>query len=1732
MPKKGNKIYKRITALVMCLILAATSLPIALAAGETAYNPAPYFTDDAQKQGAAAWMDVDGNLQVRFPEATGRPRYADWKTTHDSTQNPKSVAYYIVELSNIGAKLEKHKANPDILLTKKIEIEAGIEGLAAVDLLTAVFTETELATLGTAFDLNTNRYNISITAVDSEGWFSLPLDALVSQVPEFNYDMTGFELLTEHGTAMREMMRFEAEGSYANTVQTGDSVSQLVWNGYNGAEDPTSGVASNGFRVLVDSAPGIDGQSVDTPVSRQTWDFTDASEVWYWLDLTDVELEGLSFRLRANYKWINYQQRNASMSSNANDADQTHSPIVYSTVGTTKSAYTGESPYVMVQQENGTWKKIMMQGGTVDLGHMKGYVRIPIQFFCSETDATVETNNTWAGSKKDMGSAPGRDNTFQSDYSLSTSFVWNTSTNMPDYDTHVVVDPAGTPISEALLIQRGRLYYRAALSASDKYSYNLGSFIAPGVSSDDITSSDNTNRAYMVKDASAPQGWRVENRGNGYKALDDIYSAGLAYQSVTEDSLHHSFFFDNVMFLRNDNGAWDPATIGGNTTTGNPINDYFNQKTYAQDQVLKAIDAYIGEPSWTDYRGVHYVENMMEVLAQAFADAGASYANDFMTDAELEARAAATDKAYIWENYKEAVQLCKDFGTYETNNSKPDELVPSIVQLLDTLPDPENMTNVSDDDIKLLIRLYQSYMALNYGQLKMLGSYVDPVTGKKFEEEKLLAYIAFLGEELNQSFLTGYKIANYPFIPFNTFEENTTIGEKAYRVEDGPAWGTMDYRHTKGLSAYATNNWSDFTTGGASMNTAMKGNINSRPHSGDTAITENGYNGSKGLTSTITSKWLDGVETYYCVLMSKNSKSADTFENFKTNNMSAENLGGLALDNDDALSDTTASKIPFSLVMYVDFTEFKDSDPDFYFVPTIHTVKSGNTDVYARPRLGNETGWGDQEWWHYYYILDNATGEWQRVYNGTGANNLYRFCSTQSSVSGAEGVNLRGYKGYIAIPMQHFKLTNTGGNLSEDSTALNNIYSIQFSISGGNTCGKSFTIDNIGFTYDPSFYTSKGVVTATRGDKSYAEVFKAKSNKAEEFENKVASINPYDTPENLTTLVAEADAIYSDLGEFQRTGVKSVIASKERLELLRTYANGTASPEPIVNDLAWLKNKINNEWNTIPDVSALLLPNPGFTYPDGATPLASSEVNYAAFGLTAAMAQEIIDGYEKTAERLTPADATLTAEEIKILENAYTAAVRCNITLETTGSQAQGFAEALQSIYTIYTDEDYNGLTHRLFQAADTSLDGVGTSRGDIVAFTENMYDPLPYYAKTELSNGNIIKAYANMTDGIARYLANTKTVTIVKADGASETVQAGVWKLAEQYTALYDELKPKLDNKELLDAALLTRVREAIAEYNDLIPAYKNIFELYYGSEQLSDGGTYKGVKDIMDLFVRAEASFADTGTAETTLDLDSTTVNTKSATLNLTYLEALDADSGAATGAYFTVDYDGNLSPSEGINLAYELYLNGTKVDATAAGGTAPQFLAGELLNNVYTASAPKALNFTIKVTGTPSFLAQAKDTVTVKLCRPADAARGETTAVELGTYILNIQYLPDESFSVQIPADIDIPWGTETPQGDPYKVTSALREDHLKVTVTDENAATRGGNILLSDSADQIVYTPHNIGTSEEFDSITANAVPAVTPQVSVAADEWAGKPLGNYQTTLTYTVEKVAGKQETP
>lgn len=1686
MKTKNTKWLKRVTAIVLCAVLLLTSIPIAFAAnGE--YNPAPYFSDEAQQNGAAAWLDEEGVLQVRFPEATGRPKHAVWSVDHDST-NVKAIKSYVIELSDLGGKLEKHSTTPEVLLTKTIPATA-----SGTDKISASFTAAEIEGLGDQFDIVNKRYNIAITAIDEDGWHSLQLHAMVFDVPEFYFDMSKFELLSEGGYAMRELMRFEQAGSYTGYLQTGDSVDKIERAGQTGAEDVTTGVDSSAYRIRVKAQPGQNGQTIDTGESRQTWNFVGAKEIWYWLDLSKVDLQGISFRLRANEKKLRWVSRTAL--SNTSKAEQwtENGPAnyfgdtVYSTLGTKYNTYAaGEDPYVLIQNENGNWEKVLMNDGTVDLGHFKGYVRIPIQYICAETDSVVNSNS------KEFGSRQGNNQGTLNNY-------FDTKIKLA---SPVVVNTKGTPIADSLLIQEGQLW---AGRASGDLKYNMGKMLAAGIElgSDGATTGEvavnpnNPRRAYIEQDASG--NWIVQNRENGYKALEDIYSAGISYQSVSEESIDHSFFIDNIMFYRTDGNMWEKADLDGALADGTTVATYFDQYTDAQDRILDAIDKYIGLPTWTDYRGVKYVDDMIKTFYATYKQyKGVQEAEQYFTATGLSARAAATGRATTWSNYTTAKKLCGDAGLMDGNNSRPNDLVPMLVQSLEQLPDPSQVTSISDTLYDEIVKLYQSYIRLNFGQLKMLGNYVaTDATGNEkalYEEEKILRYASILLDRLENNSVTGYRMANYPFIKFNDFE-NTDLGNTAWQLEDDPTYSSdNDYRKKKGLVTFVTNDNTDTDAIGKNLTATYSGSFHI--DAGKTEVTQNGYKGSQGLTTTFDSNWLNGGNadsgSFYNIIIAKDSKDSANFSEHKANNMSSVSLGDLAKDNDGALSDTSNTKMPFSLVMYVDFTEFSDSDPDFTFMPNIHTVWQGN-DVKARPMFGNQFGdVGISSWMKTYYVLDQTTGEWQRVYNNT------RYMFTSKSASHADfpvTVDLRGYKGYLAIPLGHFKLnaTTNSTKLDTQADALNNIYAIQFSISGGNTDGKSFTIDNIGFTYDPAFYGTQ----ARESDPSYAEVFGAKSTKATDFEEAVAAIDPYDETTRQER-IDTANALYAELAKYQKENVQTVIQAKA---LLDKYIAGDIPAAAMT--VAELKTAIANLPN-IPEnaVTTNPIPAPGFKV-NASDPLAAGTVNYAAFGFESEeQAENIAKLYTDTYKRLSAGDkASLTDAERTKLINAYNAAMRCTGTLKTIRDKAIEFSDHLKTIYTRYTD-------------GTQTLNLISVSkRNEVAALSATEYEPLPYYAKLGLGDGSLIPAFKGMTDGISRYFANVIT------DDAGNITDGGVKVLMDKYTALYAEVKTQLDAKQLLSDDLVSRLNDAIAEYNDLIPAYKNIFELYYGSVQADASGQYQGIKDIVELFERTDVAFENGATTET-LTVTKDNIETESKILNVNYLEEYPVVTGGASNTYFTIKYDGILSAGT-VLRDYELTLNGNTVQKVAYNEDGivitDALLGGTLKNNTYTSANPFAMEFKAKLTSTEPFSAVLSDTVTICHYRPEDTEKGETEPYLLGTYTLNVEYIPDEAYTVTIPAEIPVEWGADSKDVS-YTVDCVLK-DTSAISVKVE-----GSNVMTAekDSSYTIDYTPENFDATV-FKGVQTGAKPAAAPTVKFADGIWDTKPVGKYTDTLTYTVE---------
>lgn len=1725
---KTKKGLKRIAALLMCVVLLATSLPLALAANETAYNPAPYFTAEAQKEGAAAWLDVEGDLQVRFPAATGRPTHVEWAKDANTT-NVKAIDHYIVEISDLGKKLEKHNPTPPVLLSKTVSATETVS-LDADNKLALVFTEEEI---GTLLNLEDNRYSISITAVDSEGWYSMSMYASIFDVPEFSFDMNKFEFLTEDAYAMREMMRFETAGSYAGYQQSGDTVSEMQRTAYTGTVDPSvsTTIASTGYRLRLNSDPAVSGvtQIIDTPESRQTWDFSGADEAWYWMDLTDVELKGVSFRLRANNKRIDYNLSNASQNNSQHYGD-----IVYSTLGSQYHTYAaGEEPYVLVQNANGNWEKKMMTNGTVDLGHTKGYIRIPIQFFCSETATAVGVRSDVVFGTTKSYNQNNLNSFYDNEVCLGAAGdAYNTGV----YSVTAQIDPAGTPISDALLVQNGKMYHNGSIFQKD-LSWELGTFLAPGITNEDIvkTTANNPRRATISGSAG---NWTVNNRENAYKAIEDVYSAGFSYTGLGEGSVNHSIFLDNVMFFRTDGQQWNEAVIDGfeGKTTGAPVSTYYDQVAYAQNLIFDACDEYIGSPSWTDYRGVRYVKEMIAAYNAAYASATSqNFADQHFTLPKLTTAATNLGRADSWDKFRQAEIMCRDNNMLDSSNSRPNDIVPMIVQSLEALPDPSTVTKISDTLRDEIIKLYKAYSCLNYGQLKAFGSYAvenDDGSATLYEEEKLLAYINLLADQLNDSAtITGYKMANYPYILFNKFEDNTEIGDKAWRIEDDPNYsGAADYRHVKNFSTLTTGD-KKIVDGNDQTIDQLYSDVHTYAHAGETRITTDGYNGSKGLTTTINSAAIQGNDNggvLYATYFNKNSvNTATDFTQYKANNMASVNLGQLAKNNNSALIEEVTNPdgtiyLPFSLVMYVDFSELtaESGAGEFTWGVKIHTTKGGSSVCY-RPAMGSNIG--DSKYWRSYFILDQdetstTFGEWKRVFVADRgfARGIYMFPSKTTNSDGGDSVDMAGYKGYIAVPLNHFK-RNDGGIendfLVTNSEALNNIYSITFAItnaSGQSMANKSFTIDNVGFTYDPDYYKNQlGIDTSGRGDLTYAEEFGAKSSKAVDFETAVAAIDPYAPTADFQAAYVKALNIYeNELGDWQKENVDTVIQAKALLDVYKTYYDGTAAPPPAAMTVDALRAKIAALPAGIPENITTIqpLPRPGFIA--AADPRTPGEVNYAGFGFASKEeAQQIAAYYTDTYRRLSVADkASLNdAERTKLLQG-YNAAMRCLGTLEMIKTDATKFSAHLTGIYKPYTVGDQ---TLRLVKATD---------RNAIATLSANEYDPLAYYAKAGLSGddtyaaGSVIPAYKGMTDGLSRYLANVRT------NDAGEVTGGGVKVLMDKYTALYNEVKTVLDAEQLLSDDLYARVQEAIVEYNDLLPAYKNVFEVYFGSVEADASGQYQGIKDILDLFPVYDLSFGDSaGVKEATLSLTDDNQDTASESLRVRYLEEVPSDT--ALSSYFTIAYDGLLE-SGAVNCTYELYINGKKVDTLTADGTAFKITAADLglTNNTYTPDAPSKLEFKAKVTGKAPAVMPLSDTAEIKLFAADGTQIGDTP------YLLHINYTPDESYVVYIPAEIPVDWGA-TEQDASYKVDCALLEGssvNVGVTAAQSQLANAGTESVI----------PYSIanGDTATFTGSCQQKTPDLLPTLEIAAASWNSIPVARYADTLTYTV--TYDKTQTP
>ena len=1753
------KIGKSITAVLLCVVLLVTSIPMVLAAGEGEYDPIPTFTE-SDKREAAATLNDDGGITVSFPAA----KVSERKT------GTKTIDGYMLELVDLGTYTEVHTST--VLLRKMVSPT----GTAPY---TAEITADEIKTKVPAGLSDDHRYNITITAYDSDGWFSEAVNAYVSDVPTYVYNADAYAPVTNNVLAMREILTFDKKGNaddhgsfsdagtnertaeVNNVRSTSGSLDYMQEGNHLSFEGRTDGVGvkdtgnSYGYAMRIESAATTDSpQSFDTSWSRQTWDPTGASEIWYYLDFSEVSVTGLSFRLRSNEKY--FAQDFDNDYSESSNAFNRYGDIIYSTVGTTKAGYMGEAPYLFLQQTDGSWKKVMLKDGTVDLDHFKGYVRIPLQFMCSETDSVVTDSNEDFGVNKPV----------------SDLYVWNnagqTSANIQKYynekiklSQEVLVDPAGTSISDALLVRHYVFRINKLSWSSGSSYYDGGMMLAPCVNTADgnKTTADTPRRAYIDKTKIGTGEDPVVNRENGYKAIEDIMSAGFKFTGCSYDpastsletnngSVGKKIFLDNVLFYRTDGQKYSENTLNGATNTGTPVKTYYDQETEIPRAIFNACQKYIESPNSYDYRAVKYIEDLIAGYKKSIEEynkseeAGKSGIIDasFLEESALDTKAAALGMTEAWEKFKTAKQACIDGKTYGSANSGAEDFIPMISTKLEQLPDfDENTLAVSDEDKAVVKSLYEVYIRLNLSQLAMLG---------RAEEEKLLKYFSFIEEELaDNSVVIGQALTNNKVIPFGDFS-SLEKGTRSWQFENSKYAGKVgqDYYYSKGYLTYQvpfaslSAHREDTATPtliptGALGNDPQRNGITDYRQNGTSAIiTSNGLEGKNAATVTINNQYAEDRKGWYnCIsitkgLVDEEPSSSGDYSALRANNMSSESLGDFAKSytkNDIGETDRLA------LVFYADFSQLDTFSMAF----NISSYYDGAAEDYTLDFGSNNAA-------SYFYLINPKTGEWAKCTpKDESKRRIYAYTSEYGIDTGdGDYLTLSHYKGYVMVPLFQFSRgvqgisATSNYRIDEKAESLNNIFRVTIGIaplsnyddssvngkSAAEMNGKSFTIGSVGFTYRQGTSAYGAGVQNRTGDVSFDDYAQVKSLTSMQFENAVADVDIYKA-NTRTEKINTALALYAQLSDYQKS-IPSVARAYSVLQKYKSIDDGITlldQPQIAVADLKPLIEAMPAAatGGSVTDSNAL--PYPGFVIGTDASGTEKPLINYGAYSLTAADVQNIIDWYEQSYERYTDeAVAALGTENVTKMENLYKVAKRLRLLENYRDGYTSVSGTAITGI------KDLNTLVASMYgetgKATDLTTDCKLMPTGQTAALENYLekYNDLDYYAKyiltdkaDKFASAPQYKNYAKSAAAVNKVLANIKTYT---DDITGKTVKGGVVRLEEKYTALYNTVKDKMDNSGIQD---LTAITEAVEEYNSFKGYIRQVQEVNDGNTvNSSDGEALHGIIGTLRLF----PNFVSEVDKDSVVLKNDKTTGTAVGTAVFTLSNAVNYPDGSYT--LRVTSKNGGLKDASGNPpLDYNVAMTGAieKTVTAKALNTSPE--TADVANNTASAEAPKAINFTFTVTGVT---VTSEDVITIELI---DNATGEVavdkTTNEPVRKTINIYFAADDSFVVTIPAEKDVPWGETEAVDVSYSVTSSL-DTGSKISVSVAGTGSMKKTDAATGEVYTLPYTSQNF-TSTEFTGKNEGALPAQKPSLTISG--WTDVPIAEYSTTLTYTVDYTKG-----
>lgn len=1750
---------KKCIAIALALVMIITSIPLMMVGAVTtgSYDPAPYWGDDpTDKYGAintnfVATLNTDGSVSISFPDANAQ------KTYNGSAD--KTIDKYVFTLTKMQDNGERKEIYSEVFT--KAQVATGTEGAKYPNNI--YYGPGGLESLPD-YDVQST-YDVAIMAIDSDGWFSDKIHTLLSDVPY--YDISADFSPNETWVA-REMLLFGGKGTAQinGVAQTADgkennrdykvySGSKIDANGYL-AEMGYDRADGGAYRFWINGEYDGTPYSVQTTWSRSHYNFTNAQEVWFYVDFSRVNLTKVAFSLSSNQivytTWRN--AKDTAKSSSYGDIFSTASVAGVNTGVITEGLY--------IQNDDGLWESTSMTDGYfTELSGYKGFIRIPIEYFILQEDQnlmhysnsvksedfgnTLDALGNWVNSVSFLDSTYDKVILTDTNGTVKGEFT-NTITEKISYKAankdnwsekdvsfiNVVVNPAGTPVNEALLLhERFQKVKGNAIAGSPERSYEMGTMLSMDAPA--TTTINGTTVTYSIDYANAP------------KAISDMLSAGIEVAGWTDDSVAKSFYIDQVMFCQKAEGATF-NTDGSVATTsavkfpdeggdfagdlGKKVAGYYDRTVEVPKAIANYITEYVGKtPSLDD---VNALEMINEIIL--------TYRQCFPTVSSTDNDTATLEKAITYLNtlgYTDAYNRYEAAKTFiETyinlgDTARNYNAVIAFESGVELLPEPE-FANYNDEGLKAeLEQLMALYKSFNLSHFEILGAKAE----KKFTE----LYSIMMGEEVK----TGYSIGGYPFIPFNDFEKNINGYDAGYSVgqqsllyyDDYPNNASEDTKrydvnNTKNFTTYLTSNtinqtpavsggsigWSvqDYRASVDGGNNALVGS----EYFGrmDAVISNKGFADSLGATLRLNGDLNSSATPYKFAVLSTTYKGQNASE---WSNLQGLNLSALAVNTttSDGLDSTDVTRYngatPNSFVMYVDFTEVTGLVMNIKFI--LRDPDGYDVNCYFCAGYAEENP--------IIYLLDE-NGEWEEQAlaqsnidtDGSWFGDAKGVCSI-----GPSSLNtLEGYKGFIRIPLSNFRIprhTGVGGSVVNNEFLDNIINSetygnwsivqtkVAFWDYTGANVGKDVTIDAMGFTYDPNCTTRKITDPATiintlnannglntnvekYGIKNMDEYFGVKTNDSVEVEKMIAEIDPYVGKDKFIEDFNAVRTAYEKLSPYQKS-LKEVDTAYNQL-FYNKYYKLYEDYDNVITQEPWVA-KYATASALLPDINALDSKATSFDITNKDNALVkpydtdTGAINYTDLGIAdKAEAERIVEMYEKGYMRLSNTEkGNLSADDLAKLENAYDAAKRL-LLLEDYIADMNSFKNEIIQIYTVGT--------------AEPDVRMVSYANPNLLKAIEH-YEDMSVFAKQMLSTtkDTANAGYPNMYAAAEAIYDNSHTITM--SNGA--IIDGGVLVFEERMLNCAADVEGKINARTVLDTTTLNEIEYCLGQTESFLPRYAQVDEINVAYHELAK--------------LLPKADISTTTTQVLLTNAKDNEVYSYTTDVDLSYVAAR---LNRSISVYVASDYKWTQTTGSTYDFGY-FTVNG----ATGTDGTTIYTKLGDYANG-----ATAEINPVISVdeTAAKKIPTGAQYSGNIKVVAFDSALI--TDGVDLSTLTpvaeVEIPVVFDSTngsdpmvYEVQIPATVVVDWNTTDAVDVSYSVKATLGGNTLSVGVS-------GTDKLINDDTGttyELAYSKANFGTETFTGDVAEGTKPANAPSIKITG--WDSVPVGVYSTQLTYTVD---------